>query len=95
YPDIDTRVRPRMPTLVFVGEHDSLTTPTEAFELARALPDAYFGLVRGAGPLAGTERFATVLDLLLRFVQGVTIEGVPGCATAAVCGPDDTRDAAA
>ena len=48
--------RIRMPTLVVVGEHDRVTPPSSAVELAAALPDGRFVVLDGAGHIAMMER---------------------------------------
>jgi pimeloyl-ACP methyl ester carboxylesterase len=48
--------RIRVPALVVVGEHDRVTPPASAVELAGALPDGRFALLEGAGHIAMMER---------------------------------------
>ncbi len=48
--------RLRMPALVVVGEHDRVTPPASAVELAAALPDGRFVVLDGAGHIAMMER---------------------------------------
>lgn len=45
-----------VPVLVLVGERDRLTPPASARAMARELPDARLGVVRGAGHLLMLER---------------------------------------
>ena len=57
--DIDLRhaVRHvRVPALVVVGEHDRVTPPAQAVELAGELPDGRLEMIPGAGHLAMLER---------------------------------------
>ena len=42
----------RVPALVVVGEHDRITPPAAAVELAGALPDGRLVVVEGAGHMA-------------------------------------------
>ena len=46
----------RVPALVVVGEHDRITPPAAAVELAGALPDGRLVVVEGAGHMAMLER---------------------------------------
>lgn len=53
-----TPLLPRIavPTAVIVGEEDTLSPVTEMQEMARAIPNASFTVVRGAGHLSNLER---------------------------------------
>ena len=46
------------PTLVIVGEHDAITPPDEARDMAEAIPDARLAVVGDAGHLANLENAA-------------------------------------
>jgi pimeloyl-ACP methyl ester carboxylesterase len=48
--------RLRVPTLVVVGEHDRVTPPAAAIELAGALPQARLVVIEGAGHMPMLER---------------------------------------
>lgn len=53
-----------IPTLVMVGEHDALTPPTLAREIADAVPGAMLRIVPGAGHLPPMEQPARTTELL-------------------------------
>lgn len=63
-----------VPTLVLVGDEDTLTPPAEAEAIARAVPDASLVRIAGAGHLSNLERpaafDASVEDFLGRFTRG-------------------------
>jgi pimeloyl-ACP methyl ester carboxylesterase len=63
-----------VPTLVLVGEDDTLTPPAESEAIARAVPDAALVRIAGAGHLSNLERpqafEASVEDFLGRFTAG-------------------------
>ncbi len=61
----------RVPALVVVGEHDRVTPPSTAVELAGALPFGRLEVVRGAGHQAMLERHDVVTELLARFAHEV------------------------
>lgn len=67
---LDLTAPPRLPTLVFTGEHDCFTTPRACREVAAAIPGARFTLVPRADHLMHLERFDYVVDLLRRFHTG-------------------------
>jgi len=46
----------RVPALVLVGEHDRVTPPAQAVDLAGELPDGRFEMIAGAGHLAMMEQ---------------------------------------
>ena len=48
--------RANVPALVVVGEHDRVTPPAAAIELAGELPDARLVVIAGAGHLPMLER---------------------------------------
>lgn len=53
-----------LPVAAIVGEHDTLTPPSEAEAIAAAAPDATATLVPGAGHMAPVENPAAVSDAL-------------------------------
>jgi len=61
----------RVPALVVVGEHDRVTTPAAAAELAGELPDARLELIAGAGHFAMMERHEEFTHLVERFADEV------------------------
>jgi pimeloyl-ACP methyl ester carboxylesterase len=72
--------RLKVPTLVVVGEHDRITPPAAAVELAGALPDARLAVLEGAGHLAMLER-PVELDRELRlFARTILGTGAPAPA---------------
>jgi pimeloyl-ACP methyl ester carboxylesterase len=63
--------RIHVPTLVLVGEHDRVTPPAAAVQLAGALPDGRLVVIAGAGHIPMLER-ALDLDRAIRpFVRDV------------------------
>jgi pimeloyl-ACP methyl ester carboxylesterase len=75
---LDLAHPPRMSALVFTGEHDVYTRPSDCREIARALPSALFTLIERADHLFHLERFDTTLALLDAFHDG-SEETIPGC----------------
>ena len=57
-----------VPVLVAVGEHDVLTPPADAEDMAARIPGARFLRVAGAGHLAPVERPNEVTQALLEFL---------------------------
>jgi pimeloyl-ACP methyl ester carboxylesterase len=70
---------PPVPTLVFTGEHDSLTPPAMGRALAAELPGAAFTTVRDADHLVHMERIEEFTDLISRFLTDCPIDGLPYC----------------
>jgi pimeloyl-ACP methyl ester carboxylesterase len=60
-----------VPALVVVGEHDRVTPPSAAVELAGALPDGRLSVISGAGHLPMLERPAELNDQLRAFAAEV------------------------
>ena len=76
---LDLATAPRIPTLVFTGEHDNITTPRYCREVAAALPDAVYTTIRRADHLFHLHQFRAVAGLLESFLLGRTLEQVSGC----------------
>lgn len=76
---LDLETAPRIPTLVFTGEHDNITRPQYCREVAAALPDAVYTTIRRADHLVHLHQFRTVAGLIENFLLGRTLEEVPGC----------------
>lgn len=57
-----------VPTLVVVGEHDALTPPAEAEQMAAAIPGARIAVVPGAGHMTPLERPAQFAVELAAFL---------------------------
>ncbi|MFJ6212095.1 alpha/beta fold hydrolase [Streptomyces sp. NPDC092296] len=70
---------PPLPTLVFTGEHDILTTPRMGREVAAALPGARFTTVREADHLVHLERMAEFTELVARFCTDRPVDDLPWC----------------
>lgn len=60
-----------VPTLVVVGEHDRLTPPSDAQELAGLLPLSRFAQIPGGGHLTPLEKPAAINEELVVFLAGV------------------------
>ncbi len=58
-----------LPTLILVGEHDTLTPPADAQAMARALPDAALHVIPGAGHMSNLENPAAFNEHLLGFLS--------------------------
>jgi pimeloyl-ACP methyl ester carboxylesterase len=67
--------RIRMPALVVVGEHDRVTPPSSAVELAAALPDGRFVVLDGAGHIAMMERPVELDREIRAFARAVLAGG--------------------
>lgn len=59
---------PEVPALVFAGEHDLYTTPSECRVVASAFREATFTTVPAADHLSPLERFGATLALLDGFL---------------------------
>ncbi|MFI5566524.1 alpha/beta fold hydrolase [Streptomyces sp. NPDC051740] len=70
---------PRVPTLVFTGEYDTLCTPQMGRELAATIPGARFTTVKEADHLVTVERREESADLIARFCTDRPIGGLPYC----------------
>jgi pimeloyl-ACP methyl ester carboxylesterase len=64
-----------VPVLVVSGTADLLTTPADARQLARGLPDARLELVRGAGHMVMLERAERLAALLCSFAREHGVAG--------------------
>jgi 3-oxoadipate enol-lactonase len=60
-----------MPTLVLVGEADSLTPPDQARALAQAIPGARLAIIPGAAHLPPVEQPAATTRSLREFLDGI------------------------
>jgi len=67
-----------LPTLVLVGEHDTLTPPEVGRAMADAIPGAGFEVVAGAAHLPTLEQPEITTGLLQRFLDGLVEGGVGG-----------------
>lgn len=70
---------PRVPTLVFTGEYDTLCTPEMGRELAATMPGAVFTTVKEADHLVTVERREESADLIARFCTDRPIDDLPYC----------------
>ncbi|MEU2497750.1 alpha/beta hydrolase [Streptomyces pseudogriseolus] len=70
---------PRVPTLVFTGEYDTLCTPEMGRELAAAMPGALFTTVKEADHLVTVERREESADLIARFCTDRSVDDLPYC----------------
>ncbi len=59
-----------VPTLVLVGEEDSLTPISDAEIIANAIPNARLEVIRGAGHLSNLEQPQAFNAALLEFLEG-------------------------
>jgi 3-oxoadipate enol-lactonase len=60
-----------LPTLVMVGEHDSLTPPESARAMADAIPGARFSVISSAGHLPPIEQPGPVTEELRAFLASI------------------------
>lgn len=60
-----------VPSLVICGEHDALTPPSVAREMARALPQSELVIVEGAGHMAPMENPGAVNAALRKFLSAL------------------------
>lgn len=68
--------RVRVPALVVVGEHDRVTPPAAAVELAGTLPDGHLVVLEGAGHIPMLERPDALVAELVAFA-GPVLRGEP------------------
>ena len=68
---LDALHRLEIPTLVLVGEHDTVTTVEASRELATTIPGARLEVIPGAGHLANQERPSNFNDLLVDFLDEI------------------------
>lgn len=61
----------KVPTLVVVGDHDRLTPPTVAREMAAAVPNAKLAILRNAGHLSNIEQPVWFNRVLEDFLAGI------------------------
>ncbi|MGQ5226218.1 alpha/beta fold hydrolase [Streptomyces sp. yara] len=81
---------PRVPTLVFTGEYDTLCTPDMGREFAATMPGALFTTVKEADHLVTVERREESADLIARFCTDRSVEGLPYCTGVEVPCTDHT-----
>jgi pimeloyl-ACP methyl ester carboxylesterase len=67
--------------LVFTGEYDDFTRPSDCLIVANCFKRARFTLVRRADHLFNIEQFETVVQLLLWFVRGTNQAPPIGCTS--------------
>ena len=60
-----------VPTLVMVGQDDVISPPSEAREIAAAIPGSVFEIVPSAGHLAPYENPSAANAAMLRFLEGL------------------------
>ena len=77
---LDLTVPPKVPSLVFTGEHDQLTKPEWNREVAAAIPGATFTTVRDGDHLCHLEQFGTVSLLISQFYDDESLQSVEGCS---------------
>ncbi|MGP3982713.1 alpha/beta fold hydrolase [Streptomyces sp. KR80] len=77
---------PAVPTLVFTGEHDVLTTPEMGREVAASLPAAQFLTIKESDHLVHVERMAEFADMMGRFCTGRPTDDLPYCTPAEFLG---------
>ncbi|MCZ0997393.1 alpha/beta hydrolase [Streptomyces mirabilis] len=66
-----------IPTLVFTGEHDPLTTPELCYEVAASIKGAVFTTVRESDHMVHVERPEEYADLLIRFFTDQPLDNLP------------------
>jgi 3-oxoadipate enol-lactonase len=72
-----------VPTLVMVGQDDVISPPSEAREIAAALPRAQLEVIPAAGHLAPYENPAAANAAILRFLEGLETPAPAGEAASA------------
>jgi pimeloyl-ACP methyl ester carboxylesterase len=60
-----------VPTMVLVGEHDTITPPAVAKSLAEAIPGARLEVIPDAGHMAPYENSAVSNAVILRFLESL------------------------
>lgn len=76
---LDLSAPPRVPMLIFTGEHDIYTMPHYCREIAAAMPNSVFTTLKEADHLVPIEQLENTLALLHRFFNHIPLEGSPGC----------------
>jgi len=66
-----TLARVHCPTLVMVGDEDTLTPPKLAHEIADAVPGARLKIIEGCGHIATLERPGAVNEALNAFLAHI------------------------
>ena len=77
--DMSRPLRPR--TLVFTGEHDTVTMPACCREVAATGVETYCTVVHGGDHLVPLEQLGACVNLVEMFLGGGPIEDVSGCAS--------------
>ncbi len=77
--DMSRPLRPR--TLVFTGEHDTVTTPACCREVAATGVETYCTVVAGGDHLVPLEQLDACVNLVEMFLGGGPVKPVPGCAS--------------
>jgi pimeloyl-ACP methyl ester carboxylesterase len=67
------------PTLVFTGEHDTLTPPTFVRDLAATISGALYTSFKDADHLVPMECPEEMADLLIRFFTDQSLDNLPYC----------------
>ena len=62
-----------VPTLVVVGEHDTLSPPAEMRGIAEQIPGAEFALIPAAGHMSPLENPGAFNAALIRFLAGIDV----------------------
>jgi 3-oxoadipate enol-lactonase len=58
-----------IPSLIIVGEADSISPPAEARAMAAAIPEAELAVIAGAGHLTNLEAPAAFMAAMLKFLD--------------------------
>lgn len=78
HPCIDIKHPPKVPTLVFTGEHDTFTKPHLTRRIAAQIPDSQFTTILEADHMFHIEQFAVTSELFYRFSHNLSLEEIAG-----------------